>query len=213
MLVTLKRAAFAVGVAATVVAVGASSSSAATWTATIGGVATGSGAYTAASTTSLKLTDTTTNITVTCTTGTAKGTVPQLGHNVSPTPIATITGTTWTSCTGAGLTFAVTQVGTWNLNATSYTSPTTKGNLTGISAKLSATGCTFNVTGATDGSYTNGTQILSVAPVAGSGHTLSISGVSGCFGVVANGHTASFSGSYKVSATSPNTGALVISSP
>lgn len=215
---SLKRAAFAFGVAATIAAVGAATASATpTFTAKIGTTASGSGTYTAASVGSVKLTDTSTGIVITCTSAGATGSVPVLGSGLSGSSIVTIATTSWTSCTGAGLTFAVTQTTTpWAVNAVSTTAGgVTTGNLTGISAHLAATGCTFDVTGATDGTFTNSSQILAVNPVASSGHVLTISNVTGCFGAVGNGHTASFVGSYKVSAKTSGgvAGALTITSP
>ncbi|MDQ2838911.1 MAG: hypothetical protein M3Y42_12645 [Actinomycetota bacterium] len=214
---SLKRAAFAIGAAATIAALGAATAAAApTFTAKIGSAASGSGTYTAASVGSVKLTDTTTGIVITCTSASAAGSVPVLGSGQSGNSIVKIASTGWISCTGVGLTFTVTQTSTpWLVNAVSTTAGgVTTGNLTGIAAHLAATGCTFDVTGATDGTYTNSSQILAVNPVAGSGHTLAISNVVGCFGAVGNGHTASFVGSYKVAATAGGVaGALTITSP
>ena len=218
MQLSLKRVAIASGIAATVVAIGAAQAMAApTYTVKIGTTATGSGTYTAASTTSLVLTDTTKNQTVTCASGTAAGAVPHLG--AATNPLATITSTTWgtsaSPCKGpAGLSFTVTQAGTWSLNGTvaTTTGGVTAGQLTGVSATIAAPGCSFKVTGTVNGSFTNSSQVLAIAAT---GSTLTTSAVSGCFGLVANGDAAKFVGSYKVSAkTSGGTaGALTITSP
>jgi len=145
------------------------------------------------------LTDSSTSTTLTCTSAKASGTLKS-GSGLSGTGIGTITSTAFNNCTGPlGITFTVTQSGTWNLNLTSYTSPTSKGYISGISAKLSGTSCTATVTGSADGSYSNTTGVLTLAPVSGSGHTLTVSGVSGCFGLINNGNTVTFKGAYTIS--------------
>ena len=54
------------------------------------------------------------------------------------------------------------------------------------------------MTGSTDATYSNKTATLSVKAVAKSGHVLKISKVNGCAGLISNGDTSAFTGSYKL---------------
>jgi hypothetical protein len=186
--------------AATAVGFSASPAFAATWT--VSGSSGSGGAYTAtAGTTTLR--DTTSGTTLTCTSSHAAGNIPN-GTGLSGTNIGSITSATFTSCSGPlGLTFTVTGTFPWHLNAITYHSATgvTDGTVTGVSAHLSGPGCSANVTGGTPGTYTNSTAKLALSPSAPNttGVSLTISGVSGCFGLIGNGHTATFTSTYSVS--------------
>ncbi len=163
-----------------------------TYTVSPGGAYTG----TAGATT---FTDTNTGSTLSCKSGTAAGTLKS-GSGLSGTGIGTITGTTFVTCTGPlGITFTVKQVGTWSLNLTAYASPVSTGYISGIDATLTGSLCSATVTGSADATYSNSTGVLTLKPVSGSGHTLTISGVNGCLGLLNNGNTATFNGAYTIS--------------
>ncbi len=93
---------------------------------------------------------------LTCASATAAG-VMKLGA-VSGTKAATITKTTWTTCKGLGLTLMPTR---WAPGTSTATAPTTSGGVTtvhisNIKAHItSSVGCTLDVTGNADGTYTN----------------------------------------------------------
>jgi hypothetical protein len=190
------------GAAATAAAL-ASPASAATWN--VSGNTNADGSYSAgAGTTTLR--DTTTGTSLTCTSATAAG-VLKNGSYASGNGIGTVAGSTFTSCSGPlGLTFGVKQNAPWSINAVQpdATAGVTDGTITGVDATMSGTGCSARVTGGVPGTYTNGTAVLSVNPSAPNptGVTLTISSVSGCFGLIRNGDTATFTASYKVT---PNT--------
>jgi hypothetical protein len=119
--------------------------------------------------------------------------------------IADLTGSTWNNCKGPlNIDMTVQQVGTWEVDATSGpdASGVTQGQVTGIDAIVTDTStgggiCSFEVTGQAPGNSTNGTQILQVNAT-----SLTVSHVSGCFGLVTS--PASFSGNFHV--TNPATG-------
>lgn len=119
---------------------------------------------------------------------------------MSGTDIGTIASTSFTSCTGPlGLTFTVKQSGTWNLNITSNSGAVSTGFISSVKASLSGPLCSATVTGSADASYSNSTGVLTVKLVSGSGHTLTVSGVSGCLGLINNGDTTTFNGAYTIS--------------
>ena len=62
-------------------------------------------------------------------------------------------------------------------------------------------GCKFTVKGSADGTYTNSTGKLTLAPRAGSGHLLKAANVSNCLGQVNNGDKLVFKGAYTVTTT------------
>lgn len=180
---------------------------AASWTVT--GNTNADGSYSAAAgTTTLK--DGSVNLT--CTSATAKGVLAN-GSYATGDGIGTIAASTFTSCSGPlGLRFNVTQNGTWSINAVQpdATAGVTDGTITNVSASLSGPSCTATVTGGVQGTYTNGTGVLSVNPSAPNpnGVQLTVSGVSGCFGLIKNGDHPTFTASYNVT---PNT--IAISTP
>jgi hypothetical protein len=188
-LITMRRRVMgiiATSAVAAVVAVfgGTSPAYAATWTITP------VGPFTAASTTTLVLTDTTTGTQLTCVSGTARGNTGVLGNR-----LAQITGTTWNTCSGpGGITFTVSHVGTWNLNGSTFVDPVTTGTITNVVARLSGPLCSATVSGGVAATYTNGTGVLQVLT---SNSTLRISNVIGCFGLINSGDGATFSGRYQ----------------
>ncbi|HTZ44261.1 MAG TPA: hypothetical protein VMB79_10385 [Jatrophihabitans sp.] len=222
MLKNFKRVLLASGAAGAALTIGMSSAYAATWTVSAGSLTSGTTTYTAATPTgtssapAIKFVDTTDGVTLQCLKATANGSAA-LGSGLSGTPLATIAGSTFTTCTGPlGISLTVTQSGTWNLNGSSYSGGVTQGYVSNVTANISGT-CSFSVTGAADGTYTNSNGTLDMSPVSGSGHTLKISTPTGgkvCFNLISNGATATFSTTagdgYKV--TTP-TGNLVVTSP
>lgn len=142
-------------------------------------------------------------------TGTVHGGPGQSGANV-----ATIANTTWTDCTGPlGLDMTVEHVGQWELNVTDTTvtgppaaDAAVEGNISNVGAYVYATndeaGCAFTVSGVADGHFDEVNQDLVVAEDGlGTGDTLTISvagGGSTCSGLIADGDTASFGGTFGV---------------
>jgi hypothetical protein len=170
---------------------------AATWTVKPGGAITAKAGKTT-------LTDKNTGSILTCTSSSGKGTVKK-GSGLSGTGIGSITSLGFSNCTGPlSLTFTVkTTHFPWHLNAKSFAGGVTTGTITGIHATLSGPGCSATVdgTGATanNGSvtakYSNSTGKLSTT---GAGN-LHVYNVSGCAGLINNGDSTSFVGSYAVS--------------
>ncbi len=184
----------AAATAALALSVAPASALTATFTVSPGGSYSGSAGTTT-------LSDTTTGNALTCKSATAAGTLKS-GSGLSGTDIGTITSTSFTSCTGPlGLTFTVKQSGTWNLNITSNSGGVSTGFISSVKASLSGPLCSATVTGSADASYSNSTGVLTVKPVSGSGHTLTVSGVSGCLGLINNGDTSTFNGAFTISPT------------
>jgi len=207
----LDRAVLVAGAVAATAVLGVSQASAApldtTYTVAAGSAASGSAvaltgtATGTASAPAITFTDTTTNQVLNCVSGTAPGSTT-VGSGLSGTGLATIDGanTTWTSCTGPlGLAFTVAGSGSWVLNATGPTSGgVTPGTITSAGASVSDPGiCSFNVSGSVTGSYTNSPATLSVAA---DNSTLTISNVNGCLGIINEGDSATFVGSYSIAA-------------
>jgi len=153
----------------------------------------------AAGKTTLK--DNKTGSTLSCKSASAKGTLKK-GKGLAGKDIGTITSSAFNKCSGPlGLTFKVKQSGTWDLTVTKYSSKNggvATGYISNVKAGLSGTGCSATVTGATDATFSNKTDTLSVKAVKGSGHLLKISKVNGCDGLIANGNDSDFTGSYKL---------------
>lgn len=169
-----------------------------------------------ASAPAITFTDTTTNQVLNCVSGTAPATAT-VGTGLSGTDLATIDGasTTWSTCTGPlGLAFTVTGSGSWDVNATDETvGGVTPGTISGASATVDDPGvCTFDVTGTVDATYTNGST--STLAVSADNSTLTVSNVNGCFGIINEGDSASFVGTYQVTGDDPaNNPVTITSSP
>jgi hypothetical protein len=179
------------------------SASAANWTVTPGNAFTGSSGVT-----KLKIQET--GVQLQCTSASAAGTAKSGSNQVNP--LATLpapNGVKFNSCSGPfGLTFTVAQVGTWNLNGTTYNAATgvTTGTITNITANITGPGCNATVTGSVNVTYTNSTHRLAVLP----NYTLLISFVSptaNCLGLIGQGNHASFDGNFLINP------ALVVTSP
>ena len=170
---------------------------AATWTVKPGGAITAK-----AGVTTLK--DTNTGSVLTCKTSSGKGTAKK-GSGLSGTGIASITALSFNSCTGPlGLTFTVkTAHFPWHLNAKTFSGGVTTGSITGIHATLSGPSCSAVVDGtsatANNGmvtaKYSNSTGKLTTT---GAGN-LHVYNVSGCAGLINSGDGSSFNGSYAIS--------------
>jgi hypothetical protein len=169
----------------------------ATWTVKPGGAITAKAGTTT-------LTDKNTGSQLSCASSSGKGTVKK-GSGLSGTGIGSITALSFNTCKGPlGLTFTVkTTHFPWHLNAKSFAAGVTTGTITGIHATLSGPSCSATVDGtgasANNGSvtakYSNGTGKLSTT---GAGN-LHVFNVSGCAGLIMNGDSVSFKGSYTVS--------------
>ncbi|GAB2487587.1 hypothetical protein [Jatrophihabitans fulvus] len=169
--------------------------------------------------------DTTTGVTLTCTSSTLTGSI-KVGKPTTGSKIATISGSgaKFNGCTGpAGLKFAVTGVGTWYINISDSTSGVNKGTVSNIVANVKSTAgptCSFSV-GSTSGSsgtvvggsvagtFTNSTQKL-VVPATTTG-SLGLWNVKGgttgtntyCVSpsIIKKGDKASFSATYTLKAS------------
>lgn len=169
----------------------------ATWTITPGGNFTG-----AAGTTVLKVQET--GIQLTCRSASAAGTAKIGPGNSNPLATLPAGSTKFNTCSGPfGLTFGVNHVGVWTLNGASYSAGVTTGSLNNINANISGPGCAANVVGSVNATYTNATHVLAVLPNYG----LTFTSVTGCFGLIAAGQHASFSGSFTINP------ALTVTSP
>jgi hypothetical protein len=193
----------AVGLVAT-----AASAAVPTYKITAGSKTSGTTTYTGKATgTSSKpaihFTDTTSGIATTCVSGQANGTM-KLGAHISGTAAGNITSTKFINCTGpGGLTLTTTQPSTskWTINGVARpVGGVTKVFIGNVTANVSTNiGCKFTVKGATDGTYTNSSGKLAVAPRSGSGHVLKASNANAsCLGLVSNGDTLVFKGTYTV---------------
>ena len=128
--------------------------------------------------------------------------------------VAEIQGTSWSKCVAPGgidLNVYHPEDSKWALNLTGLSGPTWAGYINNINARVKskvAGLCAFTVTGRANGSFNtaqvsgnnNFTQTLNVNQVntVANPGTLIVSNVSGCVGLVANGDTAGFVGSFKV---------------
>jgi hypothetical protein len=193
VLFTLTSAALAFGLTAT------SSFAAitrATWTVKPGGAITG-----AAGTT--KVTDTTSGLTVTCTSSSLTGTLKS-GSGLSGSGIGTITALNFTNCSVDGITLSLASGPvTYAINASSYKSGVTHGTISKIHFVISSSECNAVIDGtsgtAHNGSvkftYTNKTATLKLLTT---GIKLHVWYVKGCLGAIANGDSGNISASYKL---------------
>ncbi|MET7858068.1 hypothetical protein ABZS81_12720 [Streptomyces sp. NPDC005318] len=190
-----KTASFAMAIAATAAATGLAiaPAHAAGWNVTGNTNADGHYNATASPTT---LTDTNTGATLTCSSATATGQLPN--GAASGSPLATITSTTWNSCSGPlGITFTVQQNGIWNINAAPplNASGGVDGTIDNVSAHITGSLCSADVTGGVPATYDNNGHLV-VHPT--NPPSLTISNVSGCLGLLNNGDTVAFDATYNV---------------
>ncbi|MFI6943453.1 hypothetical protein ACIBI4_29650 [Streptomyces sp. NPDC050418] len=187
-------AATAVAASFGLAATSASATSLAPWTVT--GNTNPDGRYTASAGLTT-LTNVNTDAALQCSSATAEGELPNGTRTTDQ--VATIDGSTWTNCSGpAGITFSVSHVGAWEINALSTNaSGGVDGNITNISANISGPLCSASVSGAVPATYDNAGHLI-VHPDAASTSKLTISNVVGCFGLMNNGDQVVFDGTYNV---------------
>ena len=187
--------------AALAIGFGASSALAATLTVKV----TSGGTYTAKATSTV-LTDN--GVSITCTGSTASGSIPTKTYTSATVPVkvGTVAKLGFTGCTGplGGVTVTVNRL-PYSVKVDSKTNGAgqTDGMITGVNTSVSMTGCSFNVTGSAPGFYTNSSHKLSLTPTLPikplTTAQLTISGVSGCAGLVANGDHPTYKSTYTVS--------------
>lgn len=190
-LLTLASAGLAIGLSAT------SALAATTWSVSPGGTISGGGG-----TTTVK--DTTSGLTVTCTSSTLKGSLKH-GTGLAGSKIGTVTSLAFKSCTVDSFTLSISS-GTvaWHVNAVSYGSGVTHGTISGIHFAISSSVCSAVIDG-TGGTahngkvkftYTNRTHKLKILP---SGDNLHVYKVNGCLGAISNGDAGTISSVYTIS--------------
>jgi hypothetical protein len=167
---------------------------ASTWTVTNGGP------FTAHNTTGQNVfRDVTANQTITCpvSTVTAAGSVPNVVSKPTGAGIGTVTrfqpGRTGAVCNGPFfIQFVGNNLNNFAINAVTQTTPgVTNGTITNVNVHATGTGiaCAFDASGTANGTYTNATGVLNVT-----GANLHIHNVVGCAGLIANSHTATYTG-------------------
>lgn len=197
------------GAAAAAVALVAGQSSAAGSTITI----TGGGNFTATSSNTV-LSDTTSGQSFRCTTSTASGNVGNVTNAPLPYTVkksdgttGAITGLTFSGCTSSFGSASVTVPSTDlpdNLVVTSDQAPTAPqasghvqtAGTSGDLAHISVLTCSFNVVGAANAAWTNGTSNQLQFTGTGSLHPANVS--AGCFGEVGTTDTLTYTGTYTV---------------
>jgi hypothetical protein len=195
---TLASAGLAVGLSAT------SALAAITWSVSPGGSITGKAGTT-------KVTDTTSGLTVTCTSSTTAGSLKS-GTGLKGAGIGTVTSLDFKGCTVDGQTLSLSS-GTvsWPVNAKSYKSGVTHGTISGIHFVISSSICNAVIDG-TSGTadngmvkitYTNSTGKLKILTA---GDNLHVYDVSGCLGAISNGDSGTISAAFKVSPKQTITG-------
>lgn len=192
---------FSAGAAALTIGLGATSAwaaSAATWTVSPGGAITGKAGTTT-------LTDTTSNISLSCTSSKLTGSLKS-GKGLPGKGLGTVTSVAFSKCTVLSMTISLSSGKVaWKLNASSYNSATgtTSGTISGMHLAVKSSLCSAVVDGtsatAHDGmvsvSYSNKTHVLKILPKG----NLHVYKVSGCGGAISNGDAGTVTGSYKVS--------------
>lgn len=161
------------------------------------------GSYTAKAGTTV-LTDN--GISVTCTSSKGSGKLPSgTHHGKAPVKIGTVASLSFSNCSGALGTVTTKVEAKPVLNADSKTNRKgqTDAAITNVKVSVTMTGCSFVVTGSAPGYYTNKTHTLTTTPKlpnkALKKAQLTVSGVTGCSGVVSNGDHPTYKASYKVS--------------
>jgi hypothetical protein len=145
-------------------------------------------------------------VSVTCTSSKGSGKLKSGTYKgKAPVAIGAVSKLGFSNCSSLLGTVTNTVHGKPELNADSKTN--SKGDtaavITKVDVSVSLTGCTFTVTGSAPGYYNNSKHTLYMtpkSPVKGATKaTLTVSGVSGCSGVVKNGDHPTYTASYKVS--------------
>lgn len=147
-------------------------------------------------------------VSVTCTSSKGSGKLPSGTHRgTAPVKVGTVAKLAFNGCTGPLGAVTNTVKGKPVLSADSKTNR--KGQTDAIiggvkvSVSIPSAGCSFTVTGSAPGFYTNKTHTLTMTPKLpvkpAKKAQLTISGVTGCAGVVNNGDHPTFVATYKVS--------------
>lgn len=154
------------------------------------------------------LTDPRSGVSVTCTSSKSTATVKNGTHTgTSPVQVGTVTKLSFTGCTGPTGAVTITVMALpYKLSVDSKTvSGKTDGIVSGISTHVSTTGCSFNTTGSAPGFYNNSNHTLNQTPKLPitplNSAKLTVSGVSGCAGLVLNGDHPTFTGTYTATPT------------
>jgi len=190
---------FSAGAVALTIGLSATSSLAATatWTVAPGGATTGKAGTTT-------LTDTTSGVSVSCTSSKLTGSLKS-GKGLSGKGLGTVTSVAFSNCTVLTVTISLSSGKVaWKLNASSYnsTAGTTSGTITGIHLAVMSSACSAVVdgTGATahngkvNITYSNKTHVLKILPKG----NLHVYKVSGCGGAISNGDAGTIASGYKV---------------
>ena len=197
----LGRALVLSAAAASVVGLAAAPALAATtWTVKPGGAIKGTAGATV-------VTDKTKNLSVTCTSSVAKGSLKS-GSGLAGKGIGTVTSLAFKGCAVSTISVSVTITGKMPLNATGYNTTTKVASMTitkihgtfsvsaiSCSATIDGTGATAH-NGMVKATFTNKTDILKVLASGGNLHIYNVS--SGCNGAVSNGDAVNFTSSYKL---------------
>ncbi len=194
---------FVVAAAATAIGLGATTALATSATLTV--KVAGGGAYAAVSAKTV-LTDN--GVSVTCTGSKASGTIPTRIYTNATTPVTVGTSAklSFSGCTGplGAVTVKVNAL-PYKVRVDSRTNSSgqTDGMVAGANTSVSMTGCSFKVTGSAPGFYSNSKHTLTLTPTLPNKPLnkaqLTISGVSGCAGLVNNGDHPAYKSTYKVS--------------
>lgn len=207
---TRSRAASLLFAAATTAAVVGMSATPAMAATTLTIKVTGGGAYRATATKTV-LSDHGINVNCTSTStkkaSTASGSIPNgTRRGTVPVKVGTAVKLSFNNCAGP-LGRVTTHIHSlpYLVKVDSKTTSTgkTDGLITGVNVSVSMTGCSFKVTGSAPGFYNNRKHLLIVTPKlptkARVRARLTVSGVSGCAGLVHNGDHPTYVGTYKVS--------------
>jgi hypothetical protein len=145
-------------------------------------------------------------ISVTCTSSKGSGKIANGTHRgKAPVKIGTVAKLSFSNCTGLALTVNTKVESKPILNVDSRTNRKgqTDAIITNVKVFVSMTSCSFTVKGSAPGYYTNKTHTLTMNPKlptkAATKAQLTVSGVTGCSGLVNNGDHPTYKASYKVS--------------
>jgi hypothetical protein len=138
---------------------------------------------------------------------TATGSIPAGTHaGTSPVTIGTVATLKFKNCTGplGAVTITVNNLPySVKVDSATNTAGQTDVKITGVSTSVSMKGCSFTVTGAAPGFYTNSTHMLRMTPrlpiTPLNKAKLTISNVTGCAGVVMNGDHPTYRATYTLS--------------
>lgn len=142
----------------------------------------------------------------TCTTSAVSG-AAHAGPSSTGFDLVTISGSTWSSCTGLGMHMSVAPVaaaGSWKFNATGAATSTgsdnVAGNVSNVAVRFSAPfgACQFSVSGTAGSTFKEGSSQLEFPTGVVSDSLVVSSVVTGCLGLVAPGSSVDLIGKYNV---------------